>query len=157
MAFPIFGNAQKINWMAFEEAVALNKTAPKKIIIDVYTDWCGWCKKMDQSTFQNPEVVAYINENFYAVKFNAETTAAITWSGYTYINENAQLGQRGPHQLAKTLLRGSLSYPSYVFLDESNRLLTVAPGYMEPKEFMPVLKYISTNAYKTQTFNDYIK
>ena len=67
----------KINWMSFEEAIKLNETKPKKIFIDVFTDWCGWCTKMDQTTFVDKDVVAYMNENFYAVKFNAEQTEPI--------------------------------------------------------------------------------
>ena len=157
MALPIFGNAQKINWMTFQEAVELNKTAPKKIFIDMYTDWCGWCKKMDQTTFQDPEVIAYMNENYYAVKFNAERNDTIVFGGYTYINEGGMNGRRGTHQLAAALLQGRMSYPSYVFMNEKNQLITVAPGYMETKDFLPILKYIGTNAYLKQSFKDYIK
>ena len=154
---PIFGNAQKINWMTFEEAVKLNETVPKKIFIDVFTDWCGWCKKMDQTTFQNPEVIAYMNENFYAVKFDAESDKTITFNGNTFINEGGKNGRKGTHQLAAALLQGRMSYPSYVFMDENNQLLTVAPGYMEATNFLPVLKYFGTNAYKNQTFQEFNK
>ncbi len=152
-----FCNAQKINWMTFEEAVKLNETAPKKIFIDVYTDWCGWCKKMDQTTFQNAEVIEQMNENYYAVKFDAECNDTIVFAGYTFVNEGGVNGRRGTHQLAAALLQGKMSYPSYVFMNEKNQLLTVAPGYMEAKDFMPVLSYFSTNAYLNQTFKDYIK
>ena len=157
VSLPIFGNAQKINWMTFEEAVKLNETAPKKIFIDMYTDWCGWCKKMDQTTFQDSTVIAYMNENYYAVKFNAERNDTIVFGGYTYINEGGMNGRRGTHQLAAALLQGRMSYPSYVFMNEKNQLITTAPGYMETKEFMPVLKYIGSNAYLKQSFKDYIK
>lgn len=157
LAFPTFCNAQKINWITFQEAVKLNETAPKKIFIDVYTDWCGWCKRMDQTTFQNKEVVEYMNENYYAVKLDAEMNDTIVFAGYTFINEGGKNGRKGSHQLAIALLQGKMSFPSYVFMDEKNQLLTVAPGYMESKDFMPILKYFGTNAYKTQTFKDYIK
>ena len=157
ISLPIFGNAQKINWMTFEEAVKLNETAPKKIFIDMYTDWCGWCKKMDQTTFQDTAVIAYMNENYYAVKFNAEMSDTIVFAGYTYINEGGMNGRRGTHQLAQALLQGRLSYPSYVFMNEKNQIITIAPGYMEVKNFIPVLKYIGTNAYLNQSFKDYIK
>lgn len=157
LALPIFCNAQKINWMTFQEAVKLNETAPKKIFIDVYTDWCGWCKRMDQTTFQNKEVVEYMNENYYAVKLDAEMNDTIVFAGYTFINEGGKNGRKGSHQLAIALLQGKMSFPSYVFMDEKNQLLTVAPGYMESKDFMPILKYFGTNAYKNQTFKDYIK
>ena len=157
MALPVFCNAQKINWMTFEEAVKMNETAPKKIFIDVFTDWCGWCKRMDQTTFINKDVVEYMNENYYAVKLDAETSDTIVFAGYTFVNEGSRGSRKGTHQLAATLLQGKMSYPSYVFMNEENQVLTVAPGYMEPKDFMPILKYISTDAYLNQTFKDYIK
>lgn len=156
-SLPIMGNAQKINWITFQEAVKLNKTAPKKIFIDVFTEWCGWCKRMDQTTFTDAAVVEYMNENYYAVKLDAEMSDTIVFSGYTFINEGGQNGRKGTHQLAAALLQGRMSYPSYVFMDEKNQLLTVAPGYMETKDFLPILKYIGTNAYQNQTFKDYIK
>ena len=158
LSLPIFGNAQKINWMTFEEAVKLNETAPKKIFIDVYTDWCGWCRKMDQTTFQDPEVIAYMNENYYAVKFNAECNDVIMFGGNRYINEGAGMsGRKGTHQLAAYLLQGKMSYPSYVFMNEHNQIITVAPGYMESNRFLPILKYLGSDAYKTQTFKEYMK
>lgn len=156
-ALPIIGNAQKINWMTFQEAVELNKTAPKKIFIDMYTDWCGWCKKMDQTTFQNSEVIEYMNANYYAVKFDAERSDTIVFGGYTYINEGERNGRRGTHQLAIALLQGRMSYPSYVFLNKKNQVITVAPGYMEAKDFLPVLKYIATDAYLFEKYEEYIK
>lgn len=156
-ALPVIGNAQEINWMTFQEAVKLNETAPKKIFIDVFTDWCGWCRKMDHTTFKDPEVVAYMNENYYAVKFNAEMTDTIVFGGYSYVNEGGNPIRKGTHQLAKALLQGKMSYPSYVFMNERNHPITVAPGYMEAKDFLPVLQYIGSDAYLKQSFKDYIK
>jgi thioredoxin-related protein len=66
-------------------------------------------------------------------------------------------GRRGTHQLAAALLQGRISYPSYVFMNENNQLITVVPGYMEPKDFLPILKYFGSNAYLKKSFKDYIK
>ena len=154
---PMFGNAQEINWMTFSEAVELNEKSPKKIFIDVYTDWCGWCKRMDQTTFLDPAVVEYMNENYYAVKFDAERNDTIDFAGYTFINEGGMNGRKGTHQLAAALLQGRLSYPSYVFMDGKNQLLTVVPGYLEVKDILPILKYFGTDAYLNQTFKEYFK
>ena len=147
----------KINWMSFEEAVKLNETKPKKIFIDVFTDWCGWCTKMDQTTFVDKDVVAYMNENFYAVKFNAEQTELIEFSGYTFTNKNPNGARKGTHELAQALLQGKMSYPSYVFMSENNQLITVVPGYIEAYNFLYILKYIGSDAFKTQSWEEYFK
>lgn len=148
--------SDRINWMTFEKAIQLNETSPKKIFIDIYTDWCGWCKKMDQTTFLDKEVIEYMNENFYAVKFNAEQTESIDFMGYTFINPNPIGTQKGTHQLAAALLQGKMSYPSYVFLNEQNIGITVLPGYVDASKLMPALKYIATNAYLTTKWEDFI-
>lgn len=147
----------KINWMTFEEAVKLNETAPKKIFIDVYTDWCGWCTKMDQTTFMNPSVAEYINENYYAVKFNAEQTEPIEFMGHTFVNQNPNGARKGTHQLAQALLQGKMSYPSYVFMNEKNQILTIVPGYAEAKDFLPILKYFGSDAFLTTSWEEYSK
>ncbi len=144
----------KIKWVGFEEAVALNAKKPKKIFLDMYTDWCGWCKKMDQSTFINPVIVDYMNRNFYAVKFNAERKDTITYKGKNYMNANPS-GQRSSHQLAQVILNGRMSYPSFAFMDEEMNMITVVPGYRKAPEFEAILNYIGTNAYKNQKWEEF--
>ena len=68
--------SQEIKWISLEDAVYLQEAAPN-IIIDMYTNWCGPCKLLDRNTFANKDVVKYINDNFYAVKFNAEGLSLI--------------------------------------------------------------------------------
>src|ERR1039457_1473955 len=65
--------AQKeIKWYTLQEALRLCAANPKKIFIDVYTDWCGWCKRMDAGTFKYPCIVELMNKYYYPVRFNAE-------------------------------------------------------------------------------------
>src|SRR6056300_1975427 len=80
--------AQNIQWMTLADAVEAQKTTPKKIFMDVYTDWCGPCKLLDKNTFQNPDVSRYISEHYYAVKFNAEGTEEIKYYDQTFQNPN---------------------------------------------------------------------
>ncbi|KAA5547683.1 thioredoxin family protein [Adhaeribacter rhizoryzae] len=141
----------KINWLSLEEAAALNKKEPRKMVIDVYTDWCGWCRKMDQSTFSNPEVAEYVNKNFYAVKLDAEGKKPITINGKTY-NYNAQYRS---HEVAITLLSGQMSYPSTVYLDEQMKILAPVPGYLDVPAFKEILTYFGENHYKKKTFQEY--
>ena len=147
----------KINWMSFEEAVKLNETDPRKISIDVYTDWCGWCTKMDQTTFIDPSIVEYMNKNYYAVKFDAEQAEPIEFMGYTFINQNPNGPRKGTHQLAAALLQGKMSYPSYVFMNEKNQVLTIVPGYAEAKDFLPILEYFGSDAFMTTSWEEYSK
>lgn len=143
-----------IQWMGMEEALAAQQSDPKPIFIDVYTDWCGWCKKMDQTTFKDPDVVKYMNENFYAVKFDAEQKENIEYKGYT-LKFIAQ-GRRGVHELAYSLLDGRLGYPSYVYLDENQDRITISPGYKTADSFIKELQYIGDGHYKTKKYEEYI-
>lgn len=148
----------KIKWYTIEEAVELNSKAKnkakKKFFIDVYTDWCGWCKKMDQNTFTDPVIIKYLNENFWPVKFDAESAEPVTINGQTYVNPNPG-ARRSSHQLAIALLNKRLSYPSFAFLDQEVKLITVLPGYNTPDKLEPVLHYIATEAYLDQAFDQF--
>ncbi len=137
---------EKIKWYSFEEAAELNKTNPKKLFVDVYTDWCGWCKKMDATTFSNPVIIKYMNDNYYPVKFNAESVEPVTFNDHEFVNNDPD-GRRSSHELAKTLLSGKMSYPSYVFLNEKNELITVVSGYLAAIKLEPILHYFGENAH----------
>ncbi len=143
-----------INWISWDAAIKANATKPKKIFVDLYTDWCGWCKKMDQTTFKDPAVVKYMNENFYAVKFDAEGKEDVLYKGNTF--KYIPAGRRGVHALAYALLDGKLSYPSYVYLDEDHRRITISPGYKTADQFIKELKYIGTESYTKLTYQDYL-
>nr|HMT30281.1 DUF255 domain-containing protein [Bacteroidia bacterium] len=109
-----------IQWISFEQAVKLNEKNPKKIFIDVYTHWCGWCKKMDATTFKEDTVVKYINENYYAVKLDAETKDTIRFKD----KEFKYVADYKANELAISLLSGKMGYPSYVLMDEKYSLMT---------------------------------
>lgn len=134
-------NAQEINWLTFNEALIAQEKKPKKIIIDAYTDWCGWCKKMDNDTFSNLDVIEYINKNFYAVKFNAEGNETVILKGKTYSNPQYIPNKKGrnySHQLSSYFsVRG---FPSMVFLDKKANLMAVEPGYKAPDGMLQLLK-----------------
>ncbi|WP_422860491.1 thioredoxin family protein [Flagellimonas sp. S174] len=149
--------AQSVEWISWEEAVQLtqNETNPKKIFVDVYTDWCGWCKKMDKDTFQNPEVAAYMQDNFYMVKFDAEGKDPIEYQGKTF--KYVPSGRRGYHELAAALLQGKMSYPTVVFLDEKLNMLSPVPGYQKAKPFLKIARYFGDNIYKNQDWKEYDK
>ena len=115
--------AQSIKWMTFGRHWKLRKKSPKKIILDVYTDWCGPCKLMDKKTFQNRDVVPYITKYYYAVKFNAEGQETINYFGNTFTNPNYDSNRRGrnsTHQFTQFL--GVRGYPTVIFISETGDL-----------------------------------
>lgn len=145
----------KINWISLEEADRLRRTEPRKVMIDVYTDWCGWCKRMDRTTFVEPNLVKYVNENYYAVKLDAEQRESITIGGKKY-DYDPNMGRRGVHKIAQELLQGKMSYPTIVFLDESMNMIQPIPGFMEAKDMQPILEYLASEAYKETPWEEWL-
>ncbi len=146
-------SSEGIQWYTWEEAIKASEDHPKKLFIDVYTDWCGWCKRMDKTTFSDKEVADYINANFYPVKLDAEQKEDIVYQGHTFKFVNA--GRRGVHTLAYSLLDGKLGYPAYVYMDENQALITVSPGYKTIDVLMQELQYIGEGHYKDMKFEEY--
>jgi thioredoxin-related protein len=143
----------QVKWYTIEEAFSLTKKEPKKILIDVYTDWCSWCKVMDSKTFNNRIIADYMNNFFYPVKFNAEQKTDISLNGKTY--KFVASGTRGYHELAAELLRGQLGYPSVVFLDEQTRMIQPIQGYIQAKQFDGIIKFIGGDYYKNKKWEDF--
>lgn len=146
---------EKINWITLEDAVKLQKQQPKKIIMDFYTVWCGPCKLLDKNTFSNNDVAKYINEHFYAVKFNAEGDSEVNFKGRKFTNpryDPAKANKRNyPHQLSQYFKVNA--YPTVVFLDEEGNLITQVKGYQTPQQIELYLKMFANNDYlniKTQ-------
>jgi thioredoxin-related protein len=144
----------EVKWYTIEEAIALTQKEPRKIFVDVYTDWCGWCKVMDKNTFSHEIVADYLNTTYYPVKLNAEQKEDIILGATTY--KYVPNGNRGYHELAAALLQGKLSYPSVVFISEKVEVLNVVPGYNKPKEFDQIARFIGDNHYLTKTFDDFV-
>ncbi|CCH56809.1 Thioredoxin-related protein-like protein [Fibrisoma limi BUZ 3] len=145
---------KKIKWLTIQQAYELGKKTPKKFVIDVYTDWCGWCKVMDRQTFTNPAVVDYVNENYYAVKFNAEQQGDVTINKQTFKYVGSASG-RGIHELAAALLRNQMSYPSTVFMDEKFNLIQPIAGYLEPRTFHQIITYFGGDYNQKEPFDKY--
>lgn len=160
LASVLFAQEKTINWMSWDEAIAqqqkdlaayndpnnANKVPPKKIFMDLYTDWCGWCKKMDASTFKDPVIVDIMNMYFYPVKMDAEMKGDIVFNGHTFVNPNPE-GKRSTHQFAASILDYGLSYPSYVLLDENTNRLIIYKGYKQIDELLGILLFFGKNQH----------
>lgn len=142
-----------VNWMTWDEVQVAMKKEPRKVWVDIYTDWCGWCKVMDKKTFSNPDVIKYINKHFYAVKFNAERKNDIMFMGkkYVFAPENRA------NELAVKLMNGQMSYPTSIVMEENFQNPQPIPGYIPVARIESVLKYLGDGAYKTKSFEDYLK
>jgi len=148
-------SAQEVTWLTWNEAAELAKTEenPKKIFVDVYTDWCGWCKKMDNDTFQNAEVAAYMTENYYMVKLDGEQKEPIEFKGKTF--KFVPSGRNGYHEFAAALMQGKMSYPTTIFLDEKMNMLSPVPGYQKPEPFLKIAKYFGEDTHKEKDWKAY--
>ncbi len=134
-----------IQWYSIEEGLALSEQSNKKMIIDIYTDWCGWCKKLDKVTFSHPVVAEYINENFIPVKLDGEMKETVVLQGQEF--KFIPKGRKGVHELANYLMKGNPTYPSVAFLDEKKEVITVQPGFLEPADMDKLLKFIGDDYY----------
>ena len=142
----------QIKWMSMNQALEAQSKNPKKIFMDVYTDWCGPCKVLDKNTFSNKRLIRYVNKNYYPVKFDGEGTESITYKDFTYTNPNHQperKGRNAQHFFADALRINA--YPSLVFFDENGELIQALPGYKSAQELEIFLKMIATDWYKNIT------
>lgn len=138
----------KLDWLAFDAAATKAEAQKKHMIVDIYTTWCGWCKIMERETYTNPQVVAYLRENFILAKVNGESTAKLKWRG-------RDLTER---QFAKAV--GVNGYPSTYFFKPNAELLGGMSGFLMPPDFMIYAQYVATRWYekgKIQAYADSIR
>ena len=115
-------NAQKeaeVDWLSFEQLDDSLNRHPKKVFIDFYTSWCTYCRRMDKLVFTKPEIIKLLNQDYYAVRMNAESTDTIQFEGQSFLNLQAGKKRGAIHQLAELLAQrdGKFTPPTMVILD----------------------------------------
>lgn len=141
-------SAQEIEWHSWEEATEKSKIEQRKFFVDIYTDWCTWCKKMDETTFKNPNLIKYLNENFYPVKLNAQQEEDIQFNGQTY--RFISNGLNSYHELAFQIMNGKMKYPTVAFIDESFEVIQSIPGFRTAFELELFLTYFGEDNHEVK-------
>lgn len=144
---------EKINWLSLDEVNLKMKEEPKPVLIDLYTSWCYWCKVMDKKTYNNSNVISYINDHFYAVKLNAETKDTVVWGNRKFgFNSNDKV-----NDFSLYVTRGQLAFPNTIIFPKKDQQPASIPGYMQPKEIEVILKYFGEEHYNTENFSEFSK
>ncbi len=145
-------SGSEIKWVSLSEAEKLMAKKKKKVFVDVYTDWCGWCKRLDATTYKDEAVIKYLNENYYAIKLNAESRDTIVFQGIKYTYD----ASRRVNGVAPKFLTAQPGYPTLTYLDDNLSVVRVSPGYVDGNAFLNQLKYINENYYLNMTFEKYV-
>lgn len=135
--------SKKINWATFDQGVELARKEKKILVVDVYTDWCHWCKVMDKDTFGNSEVVAFARENVIMAKLNAETSEKFKFRETTYSGR----------ELATMF--GVISFPTTIFMNSDGELITSVSGFIPADNFVLILKYLSGSWHEKMKFDEF--
>ena len=135
---------EKLRWLGFNEGIAEAQKTGKKVLIDVYTDWCVWCKRMEASTYSNDGVASYLARHYVLIRLNAESASRVQYKGTSYSEQD----------LARAF--GVTGYPTTIFLKPNGEPITGMPGYAEAGRFMDVIAFIGEDHYLKQKFDEYV-
>jgi len=133
-----------LEWLAFDAAASQAQSQNKHMIVDVYAPWCGWCRVMERDTYSNPEVVAYLRQNFVLAKVNGESSSKLHWQGRELTE----------HQFARAV--GVTGYPATYFLKPNADMLGGVPGYIKSPDFLIYAHYVGTKWYEKGKIQAYV-
>lgn len=144
--------AGELVWYRYDQGLQVAKSEKKPILVDFYTDWCGWCKKMDRDTYGNQEVIKLLKEQFVIVKVNAESKNSLEI-------KDTNGNKKTEAQIAREFKVSA--FPITWFLRPTGEQITYVPGFYPADNFLPVLTtvsdYIKEKAYEKMTINDFVK
>lgn len=119
-----------VRWQGWDAGLAAAQSGKRYVLVDVYTDWCGWCKRMDRDVYARDDVSEYLNRRFVSVKLDAESAQPVHYQGEARTERGIASGFRVN------------SYPTTIFLNAKGEHLTNVPGYLPADRFLLLLRYI---------------
>ncbi len=134
-------NFAQLNTHTFEEAEKLSKISPKPFVIFLHTDWCNYCKMMENTTFKDQKIREELNKNFYFISFNAEDRKAINFNNHAF-KFIPKGNNSGVHELAISLGEkdGNLVYPTIAILDSDYSILAQIQSFTNSKIVLEILQ-----------------
>ncbi|MBI5170322.1 MAG: DUF255 domain-containing protein [Candidatus Eisenbacteria bacterium] len=123
-------SAGKVDWRSWDDGLARAKSGNRFVVVDVYTDWCGWCRRMEADVYARRDVSEYLDSKFVTVKLNAES---------------GELVHRGERSMSARTLASQFQvtgYPTTIFLRPDGERLANVPGYIPAEKFLLLLRYI---------------
>jgi len=124
------GSAPEAGWRGWNRGLSEAAATGRPILVDVYTNWCGWCKRMDADVYARDDVREYLSRHFVTVRLNAEGLDEVRFEDHTY-------NSRGLAQRFHVS-----SYPTTVFLKPNGEHIVSVPGYVPADRFKLMLRYI---------------
>ncbi len=131
LALPWSARAAGPDWRSWDQGMRLAAATGRPVIVDVYTDWCGWCRRMDRDVYSQPAVSNYLRGRYVTIRLNAESNAPARYEGRATNYE--ELAQH---------FRVS-GYPTTIFLRSTGAHMASVPGYVPPDRFLLLLRYVA--------------
>jgi len=153
----LYGQCPTVKWMSWEQMELAQKKEKRKVFVNIYADWCGWCKRMDATTFKNSDAISALNNSYYAVKFNAQSSNEIVFKDKIY--QFKRQGNNGINEFALYLMKANMSteiaYPTLVYMDENLNVIQTFTGLRSPNDIIIISSYYAGNYQKTMRFESY--
>ncbi len=133
-----------INWLTFEQALNKASGNGRPVLVDVYAVWCSWCAKSQTEVYTVETIQDYLAANFEISRLDIEKSDdAVSFKGFTLTSAELAAGL------------GAEATPTTVFLDSDGGYITRLPGYVDAEEFMHILRFIGSEAYRIESFKDF--